>query len=119
MGLFGKRESKPEVVVLQEGMLSLAPARSGSDLTVTLIGNLNGVTAPLLEDYVSGLDAGIAALHMNFSRLEYISSAGLRVLLQCMRLLERRGAKMNITDVPDNIREILTISGFGVLLEMN
>ncbi len=82
---------------------------AGEALEVVLKGRLDTTTAPELEAALE-LD-GISDLVLNFEGLEYISSAGLRVILAAQKKMSAQG-KMVIKNVNDTIKEVFEITGF-------
>lgn len=80
-------------------------------LTVTLKGRLDANTSPALEDIITNLDNDIKDLVINIKDLEYISSAGLRVLLAAQKKMNKIGS-MKVINVCDSIMEIFEITGF-------
>ena len=74
-------------------MLKITKARENNALTVTLEGRLDTTTAPLLEAELKDALPGVAALTVDMRRLEYISSAGLRVLLSAQKVMNKQGNK--------------------------
>lgn len=80
-------------------------------LTVTLKGRLDTNTSPALEDIITNLDKDIKDLVINIKDLEYISSAGLRVLLAAQKKMNKIGS-MKVINVCDSIMEIFEITGF-------
>jgi len=89
----------------------------GTAMKLTLKGRLDTVTAPDLEEFISiGLD-GITELTMDFEELEYISSAGLRVLLTAHNTMSEQGS-MTVTNVNEEILEIFEITGFDDFLNI-
>jgi anti-sigma B factor antagonist len=87
----------------------------GSTLNVALIGRLDTITAPSLDKELKDSLTGITTLAFDFSKLEYISSAGLRVLLSAQKLMNKQGS-MTISSVNDDIMEIFEITGFSDIL---
>lgn len=86
-----------------------------TELTVALTGRLDTTTAPLLEaELKSSLD-GVNYLVMDFAELEYISSAGLRVLLSTQKVMNKQG-KMVIRHVNETIFEVFEVTGFTDIL---
>ncbi|MEG0329072.1 MAG: STAS domain-containing protein [Longicatena sp.] len=82
-----------------------------TELVITVSGRLDTTTAPDLEvELKSSLD-NIDSLIMDFTDLDYISSAGLRVLLFAQKTMNKQG-KMVIRHVNDTILEVLQITGF-------
>jgi anti-sigma B factor antagonist len=83
----------------------------GNKLTLIVTGRLDTTTAPELDQTVKESLEGVEKLTMDFSDLEYISSAGLRVLLQAQKVMDKQGS-MVITGVNDVISEIFEVTGF-------
>ena len=95
--------------------MKIEKTRAGSELTIALEGRLDTTTAPQLEaELKSSLD-GVTALTFDFANLEYISSAGLRVLLSAQKIMNRQG-EMKVTHVGDIILEIFEVTGFTDIL---
>ena len=94
--------------------MTINKTQNGSALTIALEGRLDTSTAPQLEATLSEL-SGVTALTLDFAKLEYISSAGLRVLLAAQKLMNKQG-KMVITHVNDTIQEVFEITGFSDIL---
>lgn len=83
----------------------------GTELNVKVIGRLDTTTAPELEKELSESISGIEKLVLDFSELEYLSSAGLRVILQAQKIMNKQG-KMVIRNVNETIMEIFDVTGF-------
>lgn len=84
-------------------------------MTLTLEGRLDTTTAPLLEEELKTAEDGVNELVMDFEKLEYVSSAGLRVLLGAQKTMNKRGG-MTIRNVCTDIMEIFEITGFVDIL---
>ena len=84
---------------------------NGSELTLTLNGRLDTTTAPELEAVIKDSIAGITHLVMDFAELEYLSSAGLRVILSAQKTMNKQG-EMVIRNVNETINEVFEITGF-------
>ena len=84
--------------------------RNQNKLTLTLEGRLDTSTAPMLEAELSTMD-GVTELVLDFAKLEYISSAGLRVLLATQKVMNKQGS-MVIKNVNEVIMNIFQITGF-------
>ena len=84
---------------------------NGAELTVTIIGRLDTITAPQLEAEFKQSITGVEKLVLDFASLEYLSSAGLRVLLAAQKLMNKQG-EMIIKNVNDTINEIFEVTGF-------
>jgi anti-sigma B factor antagonist len=83
--------------------------------TLEIIGRLDTTTAPELEVVVDNYLADTQELVLDFQGLEYISSAGLRVLLKAQKSMMKRG-KMKILNVNEAIMEVFEITGFSDIL---
>ena len=95
--------------------MTITKNQQGTELEIVLAGRLDTTTAPQLEaELKHGID-GITALTMDFAQLEYISSAGLRVLLSAQQVMNRQGS-MIIRHVNETISEIFEVTGFCDIL---
>ena len=83
-------------------------------LTLAIEGRLDTSTAPELEDALADL-TGIKELVLDFADLEYVSSAGLRVLLSSQKTMNSQGSLL-IKNVNDTIMEVFEITGFADIL---
>ncbi|MGN0308813.1 MAG: STAS domain-containing protein [Lachnospiraceae bacterium] len=88
---------------------------TGSEMELALSGRLDTITAPQLEAELKKNIDGITSLLLDFSDLEYISSAGLRVLLAAQKIMNKQGS-MVIKNVNDTIMEIFEVTGFADIL---
>ena len=84
---------------------------AGTELTVTITGRLDTTTAPQLEAEFKQNIGGVEKLVLDFASLEYLSSAGLRVLLAAQKVMNKQG-EMIIKNVNDTINEIFEVTGF-------
>jgi len=84
-------------------------------MTIALSGRLDTVTAPELELEISNALAGITELILDLEKLDYISSAGLRVLLSTQKTMNERGI-MTVKNVNSTIMEIFEVTGFTDIL---
>jgi len=98
-------------------MLNIEKKTEGTALQVTLTGRLDTTTAPQLESELKSSLDGVTSLVMDFEKLEYISSAGLRVLLSAQKIMNKQGS-MKITHVSDVINEIFEVTGFSDILNI-
>ncbi len=96
-------------------MLNIEKTTNASELTVVLRGRLDTTTAPDLEKELKESLDGVTALTIDMTALEYISSAGLRVLLSTQKVMNRQG-KMKVTHVNETIQEIFEVTGFSDIL---
>lgn len=83
----------------------------GNTLTVTLEGRLDTSTAPELEASLKDALDGVTELFFDFGKLDYISSAGLRVMLSTQKKMNKQG-KMIIKNANDVIKEVFEVTGF-------
>ncbi len=90
------------------------------DTTVVQIqGNLDTGTAPTAEEHLQGLiDDGKTKILMDFSTLDYISSAGLRVLLSTSKKLRSSGGEIRLHSLNETVAEIFDMSGFSTILSV-
>ena len=96
-------------------MLNIVKSGAGETLTYALEGRLDTTTAPQLEAELKDALGGVKELDMDFEKLEYISSAGLRVLLATQKIMNQQG-KMVLKNVSDVINEIFEVTGFTDIL---
>ena len=84
---------------------------NGTELTVAIVGRLDTTTAPQLEtEFKQSID-GVEKLVLDFAGLEYLSSAGLRVLLAAQKVMNKQG-EMILRNVNETINEIFEVTGF-------
>ncbi len=96
-------------------MLDIKKTINGTDLTISLEGRLDTTTAPELEEQVKASTAGITNLVFDVKKMEYISSAGLRVLLASQKLMNKQGS-MKVINASDYVKEIFDVTGFSDIL---
>ena len=96
-------------------MLNIKNTREEARLTVALEGRLDTTTAPDLEKNLQESIQGVEELTMDFEKLDYISSAGLRVLLSAQKIMNKQGS-MKLCHVNESIMEILEVTGFVDIL---
>lgn len=84
-------------------------------LTVQVEGRLDTTTAPDLENELSDALEGITELVLDFENLEYISSAGLRVLLSTQKKMNAQGS-MKVVKVNETVNEVFEVTGFSDIL---
>ena len=96
-------------------MLNIIKTAEDKKAYLALEGRLDTVSAPLLEKELKAALPGIENLVLDFEKLEYISSAGLRVLLSTQKVMNKQG-KMKIVHVNETIQEIFEVTGFSDIL---
>jgi anti-sigma B factor antagonist len=87
----------------------------GTTLTIALEGRLDTTTSPELEDVLAASLDGVDALVFDFAKLDYLSSAGLRVLLSAQKRMNKQGS-MKLVHVNDAVKEVFDITGFADFL---
>ena len=97
-------------------MLNITKKQEGTALTVALEGRLDTNTAPDFQAEVEPMLGGIDELTLDCEGLDYISSAGLRVLLTFEQELEEQGKTMRLCHVNDIIRDVFDVTGFLEIL---
>ena len=96
-------------------MFSVEKKSEGKNVTLVLSGRLDTNTAPELEAEVNSGVEGTENLIFDLTELDYISSAGLRVLLSALKMMSKQGS-MKITNVNASVMEIFEITGFSDIL---
>ncbi len=95
--------------------MTIDKKQQGTELEILLSGRLDTTTAPQLEGELKHSINGITSLTLDFEKLEYISSAGLRVLLAAQKVMNKQG-EMVIRHVNETIMEVFEITGFSDIL---
>ena len=96
-------------------MLSINKTIENGKALFSLGGRLDTTTAPDLEKELKESLGGVSELTLDFAELEYISSAGLRVLLSAQKTMNKQGG-MKVTNVNETIAEIFEVTGFSDIL---
>ena len=96
-------------------MLNITKTIDNGRADIALEGRLDTVTAPDLEKELKDNLDGINELVLDFDKLEYISSAGLRVLLSAQKIMNKQGS-MKLIHVNETIMEIFEVTGFSDIL---
>ena len=97
--------------------MNIQKTLSGAALTVALEGRLDTTTAPKLEEELRSSVDGITRLVFDLAKLEYISSAGLRVLLAMQKLMNQQG-EMVLQNVNEAVMEVFEVTGFSDILRI-
>jgi anti-sigma B factor antagonist len=96
-------------------MLNITKNVNGSEIKLILEGRLDTATAPQLEATLNDVLAGVTSLKFDLEKLDYISSAGLRVLLSSQKTMNKQGS-MVISNVSPEVKEIFDVTGFTDIL---
>ena len=97
--------------------MTINKTRNGNSLTVAIEGRLDTTTAPQLEAELKASLDGITELTMDLSTLEYISSAGLRVLLSAQKIMNKQG-EMKVAGANETVMEVFEVTGFSDILNI-
>lgn len=89
--------------------------RNAEETTIELVGRLDTTTAPALDKTINADIADTKDLILNLKGLEYISSAGLRVLLSAQKKMQKIGS-MKVTNVREEVMEVFEMTGFADIL---
>ena len=87
------------------------------ELTLSLSGRLDTTTAPVLEQELQQSYQDINSLIFEFKELEYISSAGLRVILAAQKQMLKQGS-MKLRNLSENVREVFEMTGFADIMSI-
>ena len=89
--------------------------KNEQETIIEVVGRLDTITAPVLEQTIGENIATVQSLVLDLKGLEYISSAGLRVLLGAQKKMQKVGS-MKLTGVCDEVMEVLEMTGFADIL---
>ena len=97
--------------------MKITKKQDGSALVIALEGRLDTTTAPELEAELKTCLDGITDLMLDLTNLDYISSAGLRVLLSAHKTMMKQG-QMKVTNASEIVREVFDVTGFSDILNI-
>ena len=92
--------------------MSITKNQNGDQLTVKIVGRLDTNTAPEFQKAVEPQLPAVKSLVLDFGGVDYVSSAGLRVLLTLEQEMEEKNGTMELHNVSDVVKDILNITGF-------
>ena len=95
--------------------MNIVNTREGTRLTLAVEGRLDTTTAPQLEAEIKSNLDGVTELALDFEQLEYLSSAGLRVILAAQKTMNKQGS-MVVRHINETIREVFEVTGFVDIL---
>ena len=95
--------------------MDIKKTKNDTTLTLAIQGRIDTTTAPQLEAELRPDIDGVTELYLDFTGVEYISSAGLRVLLSAQKLMSRQG-KMVLSHVNESVMEVFEVTGFSDIL---
>ena len=99
--------------------MNITTQREGSALTVFPEGRIDTLTAPAFEQCLEAELGSADRLLIDFSKVNYISSAGLRVLLTYAQEMEERGGSIQTVGVNDTLRKVFSLTGFLEILNID
>lgn len=97
--------------------MTITKSKNGEQLTVSVEGRLDTTTAPQFEKFLGENTDGTKVLTIDLEKLEYISSAGLRVLLSTHKKMSKVGT-MKVINVSDEVMEVFDMTGFAEILDI-
>ena len=98
--------------------MTITPNKTSDKLTLSLGGRLDTTTSPELEKAITEQCGDVTALEIDMAKLDYISSAGLRVLLAAKKSMDAANGTLTVTHVCDEIREVFDMTGFMDILDI-
>lgn len=92
--------------------MNILKTRNETQLTIKLEGRLDSITSPELEEFLKNEIDGIEHIIFDMDKLEYISSAGLRVLLSISQKMKKSGGSIKLINVDLGVEDVLMLTGF-------
>lgn len=117
MALFGKKDKKPSANMSSKSYLNVDVKKDGAKYTFLLEGRLDTITSPDLEGEINKAIPDAAKLILDLKNLDYISSAGLRVLLGAAQAMDGKG-DMVVRNLTQSVREVFELTGFSNLFNI-
>ena len=117
MALFGKKDKKPAANLSGKSRLDIKVKKDGAEYTFLLEGRLDTITSPDLEAKINEIVGDAKKLTLDLAKLEYISSAGLRVLLGALQDMEDKG-EMVVCNLTEPVYVVFELTGFGRLFNI-
>ena len=117
MGLFNKKNKDTTSSSGGNSYLEISMTKDGSEYTFLLEGRLDTITSPDLESKINEVIGNATKLTIDLAELEYISSAGLRVLLGALQDMEGKG-EMVVCNLTEPVSVVFELTGFGRLFNI-
>lgn len=117
MGLFNKKSKDAQSSSSTKKYLKIDMTQNGAEYTFTLDGRLDTMTSPKLNSKINEIINDADKLVMDLKELEFISSAGLRVLLGALQAIEDKG-EMVVINLSPAVREVFDLTGFSRLFNI-
>ncbi len=97
--------------------MEITSVRNNADLVIKLVGRLDTLSSPQLEAELKNSVAGVETLTLDLEQLDYVSSAGLRVLLAARKLMDGQGG-LSVVNVNPGVMEVFEMTGFADILSI-
>ncbi|MBQ1453552.1 MAG: STAS domain-containing protein [Ruminococcus sp.] len=117
MGLFSKKDKKTAANLSSKSRLDVKVKKDGAEYTFLLEGRLDTITSPTLESKIKEATPDATKLVLDLSKLDYISSAGLRILLGAAQAMDGKG-DMVVRNLNPSVREVFELTGFSDLFNI-
>ena len=117
MALFGKKNKDTKSSSGGGSHLNISMTKDGAQYTFLLDGRLDTITSPELESKINEVVGDASKLILDLANLEYISSAGLRVILGALQAMEGKG-DMVVRNLSESVREVFDLTGFSNLFKI-
>ena len=117
MGLFNKNNKETTSTSSGKSFLKITMTKDGTEYTFLLDGRLDTITSPDLESKINEVIGDATKLTLDLAKLDYISSAGLRVLLGALQEMEDKG-EMVICNLTEPVHVVFELTGFGRLFNI-
>lgn len=98
--------------------MKISKKLSGTNMEITLEGRLDSLTAPEAELELKECTDAASNLTLDLEKLDYISSAGLRVLLSVHKIMTRKGGDVKVVNVNEIVKEVFDVTGFSDILNI-
>lgn len=98
--------------------MKLTPKKNGTELIIQLSGELNTLTAPELSTLLNKELGGVKHLTLDFAECDYVSSAGLRVLLAAFKQMKAAKGSMSLANVGANFKDVLENTGLDSVFDV-
>ena len=98
--------------------MQIKPHKTEGGLCLKLSGRLETSTAPKLQEVIDRVITKVDELQLDMENIEYVSSAGLRVLLAASKKMKLKDGKMIVSHVNDDVMEVFEITGFNEILDI-
>ena len=99
-------------------MLNVTKEKNGTEMTMILEGKVDTATAPQLSDEIAKIMDEVDVLILDLEKVEYVSSAGLRVFLATDQDMDEIGKHAKLKNVPESVMDIFDMTGFTEALDI-